>query len=190
MRGSMPSASPTPADAALRIRLFVMDVDGTLTDGTITYAEDGTESKSFHARDGAGIKMLALAGVVPAIVSGRTSAPTVRRAKELGIADVHQGVEDKAHTVRGIRERMGIEEAEVAFMGDDLSDLAAMRAAGFSAAPADADPEVRRVASYVCRLPGGRGAVREAIEALLRAQGKWDGLLRRLGADGTTAEEA
>jgi 3-deoxy-D-manno-octulosonate 8-phosphate phosphatase (KDO 8-P phosphatase) len=160
------------------IRLFVMDVDGTLTDGTITYGEDGGEWKSFHTRDGAGIKLLPLARITPAIVSGRTSGPTARRAKELGVQIVRQGVRDKAAAVEEIRVSLGLSAAEVAFVGDDLSDIPPMRAAGFTAAPADADPEVRKIAGYVCRLPGGRGAVREAIEALLRAQGRWDAVLQ------------
>jgi 3-deoxy-D-manno-octulosonate 8-phosphate phosphatase (KDO 8-P phosphatase) len=166
---------PHPAP---RIRLFVMDVDGTLTDGTITYTEDGTELKAFHARDGFAIKqILPRAGLVPAIVSGRDSAVTARRAAELGVREVAQGVRDKFGAVDAIRTRLGLEPHEVAFMGDDLSDLAAMRRFGFSAAPADADPEVRRIATYVCERPGGRGAAREAIEALLRAMGRWDEIL-------------
>jgi 3-deoxy-D-manno-octulosonate 8-phosphate phosphatase (KDO 8-P phosphatase) len=159
-----------------------MDVDGTLTDGTITYAEDGSELKSFHARDGAGIKLLARVGIVPAIVSGRTSAVTARRARELGIESVDQGVADKAAAVAALRRRLGVSADEVAFIGDDLSDLPAMREAGFSAAPADAAPEVRRAAGHVCEARGGHGAVREAIEVLLKRQGLWDAVLREHGA--------
>jgi 3-deoxy-D-manno-octulosonate 8-phosphate phosphatase (KDO 8-P phosphatase) len=165
-----------------RIRLFVMDVDGTLTDGTITYTADGVELKSFHARDGAGIKLLPQVGIVPAIVSGRASAATRRRAKELGIETVYEGVADKLPVVDGLREEHGLAWEQVAFIGDDLTDIPPMRNAGFSAAPADAAPEVRRIATYVCTAPGGRGAVREAIESLLRAQGDWDQVLAGLGA--------
>ena len=164
------------------IQLFVMDVDGTLTDGTITYTADGVELKSFHARDGAGIKLLPAAGIRPAIVSGRASAATRRRAEELGIHDVVEGVYDKLAEVEKIRARMGIPWAAVAFMGDDLTDIPPMRLAGFSAAPADAAAEVRSVASFVATHPGGRGAVREAIETLLKAQGSWDAVLGDLGA--------
>ena len=169
--------APRPA-----IRLFVMDVDGTLTDGMITYAADGLELKSFHARDGAGIKLLPLAGVTPAIVTGRTSAAVSRRAKELGIEIVVQGAGDKRGVVDRLREEAGIAWPEVAFVGDDLTDIPPMRMAGFSAAPKDADPEVRRIATYVCEARGGRGAVREAIETLLRRQGAWDRILADLGA--------
>ena len=167
--GSGPSRTynrPPPAGAEERplnaepprIRLFVMDVDGTLTDGTITYTADGVELKSFHARDGAGIKLLPQVGIVPAIVSGRASAATRRRAKELGIETVYEGVADKHPVVDGLREEHGLAWEQVAA------------------------PEVRRIATYVCTAPGGRGAVREAIEHLLRAQGDWDQVLAGLGA--------
>lgn len=159
-----------------------MDVDGTLTDGTITYAADGVELKSFHARDGAGIKLLAGAGIRPAIVTGRASAAVERRAAELGIETVVQGVKDKLEVVERLREEAGLAWEEVAFIGDDLTDIPPMRQAGFSAAPCDADPEVRRIATYVCETRGGRGAVRDAIETLLRRQGVWDGILASMGA--------
>jgi 3-deoxy-D-manno-octulosonate 8-phosphate phosphatase (KDO 8-P phosphatase) len=174
-----PSVDPETG-AGVRVRLFVMDVDGTLTDGTITYAEDGTEWKSFHARDGMGINLLPLADIVPAIVTGRRSEIVARRSKELGITEVHQGVKDKAGLVRSLRDRLGVEAAEVAYVGDDLSDLPPMREAGWSAAPADSAPEVRRAATFVCSNPGGRGAVREAIEALLQREGRWEAVLHAL----------
>ena len=165
-----------------RIRLFIMDVDGTLTDGTITYTADGVELKSFHARDGAGIKLLPQVGIVPAIVSGRASAATQRRAAELGIEIVHEGVGDKLPVVDQLRKDHDLAWDEVAFIGDDLTDIPPMRNAGFSAAPADAAPEVRHIATYVCSVTGGRGAVREAIENLLRAQDDWKSVLDGLGA--------
>jgi 3-deoxy-D-manno-octulosonate 8-phosphate phosphatase (KDO 8-P phosphatase) len=157
-----------------------MDVDGTLTDGTITYAEDGSEWKSFHARDGMGIQLLSLAGVVAAIVTGRRSTVVERRAKELGVTELHQGVKDKAGVVRDLRKRLGVPATQVAYVGDDLSDLPPMREAAFSAAPADAADEVRRAATFVCAMPGGRGAVREAVEALLQREGRWDAVLAAL----------
>lgn len=160
-----------------------MDVDGTLTDGRITYTADGVEIKSFHARDGAGIKMLAKAGIVSAIVSGRSSPATRRRAGELGIREVTEGVTDKLEVVDTLRRRMDLSWETVAFMGDDLSDIGPMRRAGYAPAPNDAAPEVRRIATYVCTLPGGRGAVREAIENLLRTEGTWDRMLRSMGME-------
>lgn len=160
-----------------------MDVDGTLTDGSITYDETGREWKSFHARDGLGIKLLLLAGVEPAIVTGRSSPVVARRAQELGIREVVQGASDKAAILRSLCAARGIPASQAAFVGDDLSDLPAMRAAGFSAAPADAAPEVRAAATFVCSLAGGRGAVREAIETLLRRDGRWPEVLAAFGAD-------
>jgi 3-deoxy-D-manno-octulosonate 8-phosphate phosphatase (KDO 8-P phosphatase) len=159
-----------------------MDVDGTLTDGTITYGEDGSEWKSFHARDGMGVHLLGLAGILPAIVTGRRSSIVERRAAELGITEVAQGVKDKAAAVRRLRERLGIPANEVAYVGDDLSDLPPMREAGFSAAPADAAHEVRVAATFVSALEGGHGAVREAVEALLRRDRAWDGVIAALDA--------
>jgi 3-deoxy-D-manno-octulosonate 8-phosphate phosphatase (KDO 8-P phosphatase) len=165
-----------------------MDVDGTLTDGSITYAEDGTEWKSFHSKDGAGIKFLALAGIETAIVTGRDSPVVSRRAAELGVRHVVQGVGDKAAVVRRLRARRGFPAAAVAFAGDDLSDLAAMREAGFSAAPADAAREVREAATFVSAHGGGRGAVRDAIEALLRREGRWEAVLAAFDAPANKTE--
>jgi 3-deoxy-D-manno-octulosonate 8-phosphate phosphatase (KDO 8-P phosphatase) len=162
-----------------------MDVDGTLTDGTIAFAADGSEWKAFHARDGAGVKFLALAGIEAAILSGRSSPVVLRRAKELGVREVVQGADDKGEALRALRERLGVPAEAVAYVGDDLSDLPCLREAGFSAAPADAAPEVRRAATFVAKANGGRGAVREAIEALLRREGRWDDVLARFEANGS-----
>ncbi len=165
---------------ARTIRLFVMDVDGTLTDGTLTYGPDGAELKSFHSKDGYGIKMLRVAGVTPAIISGRESVPTSRRARELGIDEVEQGIEDKAACLLELCTRLGVPVEETAYVGDDLSDLPPMRLCGFSAAPSDAAPEVLEAATFVGDRPGGHGAVREAIESLLRSDGRWEDVLRHI----------
>jgi len=162
-----------------------MDVDGTLTDGTLTYAADGSELKSFHARDGLGIKLLPKVGITPAIISGRSSTPTSRRARELGINLVCQGVGDKVACLETLLARLELGAERAAFVGDDLSDLPPMRLCGFSAAPADAAPEVRAEADFVSSLPGGRGAVREAVEALLRQEGLWEGVLASLSFQDT-----
>lgn len=174
---SVPPSPSAPAPGG--VRLFVMDVDGTLTDGTLTYGPDGSEWKSFHARDGMGVHLLHLAGIVPAIVTGRRSDIVDRRAQELGIREVVQGAKDKAAEVRALRARLGIAAGGVAYVGDDLSDVPPMREAGFAAAPADAAPEVRQAATFVAANPGGRGAVRDAVEALLRREGRWDAVLAR-----------
>ena len=162
-----------------------MDVDGTLTDGRITYTADGVEIKSFHARDGSAIRMLGEVGIRTAIVSGRTSAATARRATELGIEIVHQGESDKAARLAAICDGLGLTLDQTAFFGDDLGDIAAMRSAGFSSAPADAAPEVRAIASHVAAQGGGYGAVREAIEFLLRREGLWTHVLAAHGASPT-----
>ena len=159
------------------IRLFAMDVDGTLTDGVLLCGEGGQDRKAFHARDGQGIKLLPHAGIVPAIISGRASEATTRRAAELGIEHVHQAEGDKAGRLLALCEELGLRAEEAAFIGDDLSDIAAMRIAGWSAAPADAAAETRAAATFVASRDGGRGAVREAIEALLKSLGAWDDVL-------------
>jgi 3-deoxy-D-manno-octulosonate 8-phosphate phosphatase (KDO 8-P phosphatase) len=166
-----------------------MDVDGTLTDGVLTLTPEGGEWKSFHVRDGAGVKLLPRVGITPAIVSGRTSEAVSRRAREMGVTLVHQGVDDKAARLRELCAQLGLRPEEAAFAGDDLSDVPAMRLAGFSAAPADAAPEAQAVADYVTPSPGGHGAVREAIEVLLKRLGRWEEALAAPDAarDGTPA---
>ena len=172
------------------IRLFVMDVDGTLTDGTLTLGPDGSEQKTFHARDGAGIKLLAPLGITPAIISGRGSQATTRRAAELGIHHVHQAEGDKAARLLALCDELELAPSQAAFVGDDLSDIPAMRVAGWSAAPSDAAPETRDAATYVASLPGGHGAVRDAIETLLKAEGLWQTVLATLEDSNARASQA
>jgi YrbI family 3-deoxy-D-manno-octulosonate 8-phosphate phosphatase len=158
---------------ALRaIRLFATDVDGVLTDAGMYYSESGDELKKFNTRDGMGIKLLQRAGLVTALVTQEATKLVARRGEKLAIPEVHQGVMDKLPVLREMAARHGMTLAEVAYMGDDINDLAALRAAGFSAAPADALPAVRKAVSYVCRAKGGEGAVREVAEMILEAQGK------------------
>lgn len=149
------------------IRLLVMDVDGTLTDGRIFIGPGGEAMKAFHVQDGYGIaQILPRAGIVPAIITGRSSAIVEQRARELHIEELHQGVSDKLDRLQEIARRRGISAGEIAYIGDDLNDLACMRFCGMSACPADAVPEVRGAADYVCTREGGRGAVREFIDYL------------------------
>jgi 3-deoxy-D-manno-octulosonate 8-phosphate phosphatase (KDO 8-P phosphatase) len=164
---------PSFTEKASRIRLLVLDVDGVLTDGILVYGASGEEVKRFHVRDGLAIQQARRAGVEVAIVSGRASAAVTRRMSELGVVEVHQGVGDKESLLRGLVARLGVGTAETAVMGDDLPDLPLMRVAGLAMAPADAVPEVRRAAGWVSRSAGGRGAVREAVEMLLRARKAW-----------------
>jgi 3-deoxy-D-manno-octulosonate 8-phosphate phosphatase (KDO 8-P phosphatase) len=158
---------------AVGIRLLVLDVDGVLTDGRITYTSDGVELKSFHVRDGSGLVFWQRLGGKVAIISGRTSRAVDVRAAELGIAVVEQGSGNKRAAFDRVLEATDSRAAEACAVGDDLPDLPLLRTCGLAAAVADACPEVRAAAHYVTQSPGGHGAVREVVELLLRAQGRW-----------------
>jgi len=161
-------------DKAARVALMGFDVDGVLTDGTLYFSSQGDEIKAFSSLDGHGLKMLQRAGVEVAIISGRSSRALELRAGNLGIAALHMGIEDKRTLMAELAARRGIELAQAGYMGDDVVDLPILRACGFSAAVADAHDEVRARVDYVARLGGGRGAVREVCDLILRAQGKWN----------------
>ncbi len=165
------------AARAARIELLVLDVDGVLTDGSVVYADSGEELKRFHVRDGAGLKLWRAAGHRAAVVSGRSSAAVGRRMAELGVAPVLQGRDDKAAAFAEVLAAAGLTADRACAVGDDLADLAVMTLAGLAVAVADAAPEVRAAAHYVTMTPGGRGAVREAVEWLLKLQGRWDQLI-------------
>jgi 3-deoxy-D-manno-octulosonate 8-phosphate phosphatase (KDO 8-P phosphatase) len=165
-------------DRARRIRLILLDVDGVLTDGTVVMHGDGTESKSFHIRDGAAIVWAIQAGVQVGLLSARASAATTQRAVQLGIKLVSQGVGSKRMEFMRMAAESGVEEEAVAYMGDDLLDIPVLRRAGLAAAPADAAGEVRAAAHWVSTHRGGRGAVRDFLELVLRAQGRWDGIVQ------------
>ena len=163
-------------DIALRIKLVLLDVDGVLTDNGV-YMGDGIELKRFNILDGLGIKMLEYAGLRVALVSGRISAATTVRASELGI-ECHQA--DGGHkmdAVRTLMQRHAVAWEEIAWLGDDLPDMAPMLKVGLPAAVGNATSEVREVASYVTKSHGGHGAVREFAEALLEARGQWKQLV-------------
>jgi 3-deoxy-D-manno-octulosonate 8-phosphate phosphatase (KDO 8-P phosphatase) len=164
-----------PDDAAARkIRLLVLDVDGVLSDGLIHIDGRGVESKAFHTRDGAGIAIWRKLGHEVAIITGRSSMTVQHRADELGIRHVFQGVRDKMKVLGTLLNELGLAASEAAAMGDDLPDLPMLRLAGYPIAVADAAREVREMAAFVTLRPGGRGAVREAIEHLLKAQDRWE----------------
>ncbi len=156
-----------------RIRLLLLDVDGVLTDGRIWLDGSGREIKGFHVRDGLGIRMLLEAGIEVAIVTGRRSEAVAARAAELGVYRLYQGVADKKRHCEGIRRQLGLEREEVACVGDDLPDLDMFMEAGYRIAVADAAEEIRSAADALTVSPGGRGAVREVCEWLLKAQQKW-----------------
>jgi 3-deoxy-D-manno-octulosonate 8-phosphate phosphatase (KDO 8-P phosphatase) len=164
---------------ARAIRLLLLDVDGVLTDGTVSMRGDGAERKSFFIRDGAGIVMAQRAGLRVGLLSGRPSEATSRRAAELGIAIVSQGGDKLEQYARILRET-DVDNRQVAYMGDDLLDLPIFARAGIAGAPADAAEEVLAAAHWVSRFAGGRGAVRELTELLLRATGQWDAIIAGL----------
>jgi 3-deoxy-D-manno-octulosonate 8-phosphate phosphatase (KDO 8-P phosphatase) len=156
-----------------RLKLLLFDVDGVLTDGTILVHGDGTESKQFNIKDGAAMVWAQRAGLQIGLLSARAADATAVRAAQLGLSVVVQGSADKLAGYQQILADHGLTDADVGYMGDDLQDLPVLRRAGFSAAPADATPEVRAAVEWVSSCGGGRGAVRECIEHVLRAQGAW-----------------
>ncbi len=159
------------------IELLVLDVDGVLTDGRIIVDDRGVESKHFHVRDGGGIALWRRTGRRVAIISGRSARCVDVRAGELGIAPVLQGVADKRAAILNLLKNLDLEPGQACAMGDDLADLPMLASCGLAACPSDASPEVVASAHYVSRSPGGRGAVREVVEMILKAQGAWDGLV-------------
>lgn len=157
---------------AAEIALVVLDVDGVLTDGRLWFGADGEAQKAFHVRDGHGIKSLVAAGVGVAVISGRRSAAVTARMRELGVADVAQGVADKSRALAELLKRNAIDARRVACLVDDTPDLGLMAAVGLPAAVADAHPEVIAAAGHVTRAAGGQGAVREFCDFLLAARGR------------------
>ncbi len=155
-----------------KISLFVMDVDGVLTDGTIFYTDLGEELKAFNVQDGLGLKLLRKSGVELAVISGRESKPLEKRLADLGIAEVWLKCPNKVEALKDICESHRIDRSEVAFMGDDLIDLGVMKYAGYAIAPQNAVAEVKAVANFVTRKEGGKGAAREACEHIVGLSGQ------------------
>ena len=172
----------TVEDRARRIRLILLDVDGVLSDGTVILNAAGAESKGFNIKDGAAIVWALGAGLTVGLLSSRTSGATAQRAAQLGISIVAQGAHGKAVEYERIRAELGLHDAEVAYMGDDLVDLPVMRRVGLSGAPADAAPEILDLAHWVSRREGGRGAVREFLEVIMKAQGLWRAVIQEFSA--------
>jgi 3-deoxy-D-manno-octulosonate 8-phosphate phosphatase (KDO 8-P phosphatase) len=158
---------------ARRIKMILTDVDGTLTDGKLAVLPDGQEVKTYHVQDGLAVVLAQLAGLKLGIITGKNSPALEYRAARLKIEDVYQGVIDKRPVFQRILEKHGLRAEEVAYIGDDLGDLAVLKTAGLSGAVADAHPVVRRQAHYVCRKKGGDGAFREFVDFILGAQKKW-----------------
>ena len=163
---------------AKKIRLLLMDVDGTLTNGTVCLQAfpDGNvaEMKVFNAHDGAGLKLASIVGLRSGVITGRNSPALTQRAQEMGVEFVFQGQARKMSAYEEILKRAGVRDEEVAYMGDDLPDLPLLERAGLAIAVADATAEVIRAAHYVTRAKGGGGAAREVVELILKAQGRWE----------------
>ena len=168
-----PDYPPDVYQRAQNIRLLILDVDGVLTDGRLYFDAKGEALKVFHVRDGHGIKLAQRAGIEVALLSGRRSDAAYHRARELGISRFHEGLRDKVAVLEEIMAAMQIQAAQVAMVGDDLVDLPIMSRVGLAVAVADAVPEVVAAAHWVTSRPGGRGAVREVCDLLIKAQGKW-----------------
>jgi len=173
--------------AARRIKLILFDVDGVLTDGKILMHADGTESKRFDIKDGTAIVWALKLGLTVGFLSARTSASTAQRAAQLGVTLVHQGVASKLETYDQVVDELLLEHEQVAYMGDDVLDLPVLSRAGLAAAPADAVADVRSRAHWVSQAGGGDGAARDLIELILKAQGKWDGLMATYLAESESA---
>lgn len=162
---------------AKKIRVLLMDVDGTMTPGYVclqTFPDSSVaEMKIFNAHDGAGIKLAGIMGIRTGLITGRDSPATARRAREAGMEFVSQGQPKKLEAYKAILTRAGVTDEEVAYVGDDLPDLPLFERAGLAVAVADAVPEVKRAAHYITTLRGGEGAVREVVELILKSQGRW-----------------
>ena len=164
----------TNQERALNITWILMDVDGTLTDGTLLVFPDGEELKRYHVRDGLGILLAHLAGLKTGIITGKTSKSLEIRSEKLKITELHQGILDKKPVLDDILERNKLSAREVAYIGDDLGDLEVIKSVGFSGAVADAHSEIKKFSHFICQNPGGKGAVREFIEFILSTQEKWE----------------
>lgn len=160
-----------------------MDVDGVLTDGRIIFATDGTELKCFDVKDGHGIVLAHRVGLETVIITGRRSAVVERRAEELGIKRVYQKVWDKLAKYEEVRSELGLEDEEIAFVGDDVVDVPLLKKVGLAISVADAHEAAKAEAHYVTHRPGGRGAVREAVEFILKAQGRWAEAVAKYGIE-------
>ena len=175
----MQAAAPEALERARRVRLMLFDVDGVLTDGRLWFGANGEALKAFSVLDGHGVKLLQHSGVQVALLSGRESPAVSARAKELGIAEVLQGVEDKLAAFDALAARLAIPADEAGYMGDELIDLPVLRRCGFACAPREAHELVRAHAHYVASAPAGAGAAREVCEFVMRARGTLQAALAR-----------
>lgn len=163
------------------IKLVIFDVDGVMTDGSIIVDDNGVETRVFDIKDGFGAVALKMTGIECAIITSKTSGAVRRRAEELKIDRYYEGIRKKVEPYEEMLADMGITDEQVCYVGDDLVDLAMMRRVGLPIAVADAVPEIREAAKYVTKAPGGRGAVREVAELILKSQGRWEMILSKIG---------
>ncbi len=164
--------SDTPLlSRAKKIKLLLLDVDGVMTDGSITLDSRGIETKSFHVRDGRGIKLVQKLGITVGIITGRSSEVVNIRARELAITEVHQGAQDKLQVYEALLAKYGLRDEQVAYIGDDDIDLEVLKRAGLAVTVSDADPSMKRSIHMVTKAAGGRGAVRECINLILKSRG-------------------
>lgn len=166
-------------DILKNIQLLLLDVDGVMTDGGIIYDASGLETKCFNVRDGHGIKMLQRFGVEVGIITGRTSVVVDLRARELGISLVYQGALRKLESYEDVKQKTGLDDSRIAYMGDDIIDVPVMRRVAFAAAPSDGTSEARAAAHHVTASGGGKGAVREVCDLILKGRGVWDDVVAR-----------
>ena len=167
-------------ELARKVKLLIMDVDGTLSDGRFFVLPDGETIKSFDVKDGTGIFFANLAGIRTAIITGKSSKAVKKRADELNIDDSYEGVFNKTIPFHELLEKYGLNKDEVAYVGDDIGDAEVMGMVGFSAAVGDAHPLIKRISHYIAKRYGGRGAVREVIDFILDAQEKWPEIFARI----------
>jgi 3-deoxy-D-manno-octulosonate 8-phosphate phosphatase (KDO 8-P phosphatase) len=166
---------------AARVRVLLLDVDGVMTDGTYWHVPDDrgglVETKAFDSQDGIALRWLREAGIAGGVITGRSSPVVEERARSAGLVHVYQGHVEKIPILEEILEKAGVSSEQVAYVGDDYTDVVIMHRVGLAVATANAKPEVKAEAHYVTTVPGGRGAVREVVELLLRAQGRWGAIL-------------
>ena len=160
--------------------MLLMDVDGVLTDGGIILGNDNQEFKIYDVQDGMGITLARLGGLKVGFLTGRTSEVVVRRAEELHVDICYQGAKSKLDALRDILDRYDLSSKTVCYIGDDVQDMAVLKHVGVAVAVADARPEVRKVADYTTKHPGGKGAIRETVELILKTQNKWNRVLERV----------
>jgi 3-deoxy-D-manno-octulosonate 8-phosphate phosphatase (KDO 8-P phosphatase) len=167
---------------AARVRVLLLDVDGVMTNGTYWHVPDGqgglVETKAFDSQDGIALRWLQEAGIAGGVITGRSSPVVEERARSAGFAHVYQGHVEKIPILEEILEKAGVSSEQVAYVGDDYTDVVIMHRVGLAVATANAKPEVKAEAHYVTTVPGGRGAVREVVELLLRARGRWQTILQ------------